>query len=78
MVAWYNGDMRRRLLRGWRMWAVFVLTTLGFFSVMLPLANISSSHGSRWDVPWTVIAWLVVGGTLFVWLGTFLSRKMKH
>jgi len=68
----------RRLLLGWRLWTVVGLTTLVFFSVAFSLAKISSPHGSRWDVPWIVIASLAVGATLFVGLGTFLSRKLKH
>ena len=51
---------RRRVLTGGRLWAVLALVSLAFFLVAFSLGKITSSHGSRWDISWTAVAWLAV------------------
>jgi hypothetical protein len=68
---------QRRVLSGWRLSVTVGLSTLVLVSAVFSLMKILSSPGSRWDISWAAIAWLIAGATLVVCLGTYLSVRMK-
>jgi hypothetical protein len=68
---------QRRVLNGWRLWTTVGLLSLVLLVAVFSLMKILSSPGSRWDIPWTALAWLSAGTTLVVCLWTYLSVRMK-
>lgn len=67
---------RRRVLTGSRLWAIMALFCLGFFIAAFSMAKITSPAGSRWDVSWSAVAWLVAAAAA-VSLWTLLDSDKR-
>jgi hypothetical protein len=68
---------RRRVLTGWRLWAVIALFSLAFFFAAFTLVKITSPHGSRWDISWTAAAWVAAATVAIVSLWTLLDSGRR-
>jgi hypothetical protein len=64
---------RRRVLRGWKLWASVGVTSYAFFLAAFGLAKIFSPPGGRWNISWAAVVWVATGAALVVSLGTFLD-----
>jgi hypothetical protein len=58
-------------------WAVIALFCLAFFLVAFSLAKMTSSHGSRWDISWTAVAWVAAAAAAIVSLLTLLDSGRR-
>ena len=66
-----------RVLTGWRLWAVVVVFSFGFFLAAFSLLKVSSSAGGRWDISWAAVGWLTVAVGGFVSVSTRLGSGKK-